>query len=90
MPPLRLLPPGRVAVPFDVSRQHLGFDTFELVEQVLVSHRFTRDGDGGRYHRENSRTGPGRRGSGQAAGGPPVPSPASPTTPTCGPSSPVE
>ncbi|MGW7171575.1 class I SAM-dependent DNA methyltransferase [Streptomyces xanthophaeus] len=66
VPPLRFLPPGQVAVPFDVSEQHLGFDTFDLVEQILVSHHFTRDGhdggdggDGGdgdgRYRRENSR-----------------------------------
>ncbi|MFD3665382.1 class I SAM-dependent DNA methyltransferase [Streptomyces sp. NPDC058659] len=57
VPPLRLLPPGQVAVPFDVSEQHLGFDTFDLVEQMLVSHHFTRDGDGDdiRYRRDNSR-----------------------------------
>lgn len=55
MPPLRLLPPGQVAVPFDVSRQHLGFDTFDLVEQILVSHHFTRDGDDSHYRRETSR-----------------------------------
>jgi SAM-dependent methyltransferase len=54
VPPLRFLPPGQVAVPFDVSEQHLGFDTFDLVEQILVSHHFTRDGDD-RYHRNNSR-----------------------------------
>ncbi|MFF4870580.1 class I SAM-dependent DNA methyltransferase [Streptomyces sp. NPDC090109] len=55
VPPLRSLPPGQVAVPFDVSERHLGFDTFDLVEQVLVSHHFTRDGDDGRYRRGNSR-----------------------------------
>ncbi|MFJ2264496.1 class I SAM-dependent DNA methyltransferase [Streptomyces sp. NPDC087844] len=55
VPPLRFLPPGQVAVPFDVSEQHLGFDTFDLVEQILVSHHFTRDGDDGRYRRGNSR-----------------------------------
>ncbi|MFD4675480.1 class I SAM-dependent DNA methyltransferase [Lentzea sp. NPDC058450] len=54
VPPLRFLPPGQVAVPFDVSEHHLGFDTFDLVEQVLVSHHFTRDGDG-QYRRSNSR-----------------------------------
>ncbi|MFI5866766.1 class I SAM-dependent DNA methyltransferase [Streptomyces sp. NPDC051546] len=53
VPPLRLLPPGQVAVPFDVSEQHLGFDTFDLVEQILVSHHFTREG--GHYRRDNSR-----------------------------------
>lgn len=53
VPPLRLLPPGQVAVPFDVSERHLGFDTFDLVEQVLVSHHFTLED--GRYRRGNSR-----------------------------------
>ncbi|MYV54439.1 class I SAM-dependent methyltransferase [Streptomyces sp. SID3212] len=61
VPPLRFLPPGQVAVPFDVSERHLGFDTFDLVEQILVSHHFSRegsdggDGDDGRYRRDNSR-----------------------------------
>lgn len=55
VPPLRFLPPGQVAVPFDVSEHHLGFDTFDLVEQILVSHHFTQDGDDGRYCRNNSR-----------------------------------
>ncbi|MET9826421.1 class I SAM-dependent methyltransferase [Streptomyces sp. NPDC006349] len=55
VPPLRFLPPGQVAVPFDVSGHHLGFDTFDLVEQVLVSHHFTRDGDAGGYRRDSSR-----------------------------------
>ncbi|MEW1758458.1 class I SAM-dependent methyltransferase [Streptomyces cyaneofuscatus] len=55
LPPLRSLPPGQTAVPFDVSERHLGFDTFDLVEQTLVSHHFTRDGDDGRYRRGNSR-----------------------------------
>ncbi|MGW7165068.1 class I SAM-dependent DNA methyltransferase [Streptomyces sp. NPDC054884] len=57
VPPLRFLPPGQVAVPFDVSERHLGFDTFDLVEQILVSHHLTLDGDGddGRYRRDASR-----------------------------------
>ncbi|RCG15682.1 class I SAM-dependent methyltransferase [Streptomyces diacarni] len=55
VPPLRFLPPGQVAVPFDVSEQHLGFDTFDLIEQILVSHHFTRDGDDGRYRQDASR-----------------------------------
>lgn len=54
VPPLRLLPPGQVAVPFDVSEHHLGFDTFDLAEQLLVSHHFTQDDDG-RYRRGASR-----------------------------------
>ncbi|MFH9856247.1 class I SAM-dependent DNA methyltransferase [Streptomyces althioticus] len=55
VPPLRFLPPGQVAVPFDVSERHLGFDTIDPVEQLLVSHHFTRDGEDGRYRREASR-----------------------------------
>ncbi|MFE9836822.1 class I SAM-dependent DNA methyltransferase [Streptomyces sp. NPDC005551] len=55
VPPLRFLPPGQTAVPFDVSDGHLGFDTFDLVEQILVSHHLTRDGDDGRYRRDASR-----------------------------------
>ncbi|MFD4797821.1 class I SAM-dependent DNA methyltransferase [Streptomyces anulatus] len=55
VPPLRFLPPGQVAVPFDVSDRHLGFDTFDLVEQILVSHHFTREGDDGHYRRADSR-----------------------------------
>ncbi|GAA4489420.1 class I SAM-dependent methyltransferase [Actinoallomurus oryzae] len=55
VPPLRFLPPGQVAVPFDVSERHLGFDTFDLVEQMLVSHHLTRDGEDGRYRRGSSR-----------------------------------
>lgn len=55
VPPLRHLPPGQVAVPFDVSERHLGFDTFDLIEQVLVSHHFTRDPADGTYRRDNSR-----------------------------------
>ncbi|MFF9076183.1 class I SAM-dependent DNA methyltransferase [Streptomyces sp. NPDC014872] len=55
VPPLRFLPPGQVEVPFDVSERHLGFDTFDLAEQILVSHHLTRDGDDGRYRRSESR-----------------------------------
>jgi len=54
VPPLRLLPPTQTAVPFDVSERHLGFDTFDLVEQLLVSHHFTREEDGG-YRRGSCR-----------------------------------
>ncbi|MGW2173086.1 class I SAM-dependent DNA methyltransferase [Streptomyces sp. NPDC001705] len=55
VPPLRRLPPGQVAVPFDVSDRHLGFDTFDLVEQMQVSNHFTRDENTGQYRRDNSR-----------------------------------
>jgi SAM-dependent methyltransferase len=54
VPPLRFLPPGQLGVPFDVSQRHAAFDTFDLVEQILVSHHFTRDDDG-RYRRDRSR-----------------------------------
>lgn len=53
--PLRFLLPGQVAVPFDVADRHLGFDTLDLVEQILVSHHLTRGGDDGRYRRDSSR-----------------------------------
>ncbi|GGU52704.1 methyltransferase [Streptomyces albospinus] len=33
VPPLRFLPPGQVAVPFDVFVRHIGFGPFDLVEQ---------------------------------------------------------
>jgi SAM-dependent methyltransferase len=46
VPPLRLLPPGQVAVPFDVSEAHTGFDTFDLATQACHSHHYTRQPDG--------------------------------------------
>jgi len=46
VPPLRRLPPGQVAVPFDVSEEHTGFDTFDLVTQQSQSHHYTRTADG--------------------------------------------
>lgn len=46
VPPLRRLPPGQVAVPFDVSETHTGFDTFDLVTQESQSHHYTRTADG--------------------------------------------
>ncbi|MGV9320230.1 class I SAM-dependent DNA methyltransferase [Streptomyces sp. NPDC003660] len=55
VPPLRLLPPTQSTVPFDVSAGHIGFDTFDLVDQILVSHHLTRDGEDGRYRRSASR-----------------------------------
>ena len=47
VPPLRMLVPGQVAVPFDVSEQHTGFDTFDVVTQACTSHHYTRAADGG-------------------------------------------
>ncbi len=46
---------GHVDARPDVSERHLGFDTFDLVGQTLVSHHFTRDGDAGRYRRGTCR-----------------------------------
>lgn len=46
VPPLRRLPPTQSAVPFDVSDDHVGFDTFELATQRSTSHHFTRTADG--------------------------------------------
>ncbi|MEU3555848.1 class I SAM-dependent DNA methyltransferase [Streptomyces fragilis] len=52
--PLRRMPPGQTAVPFDVSERHLGFDTIDMTDQLLVSHHFVLEEDG-RYRRGNSR-----------------------------------
>jgi SAM-dependent methyltransferase len=46
VPPLRRLPPGQLAAPFDVSAGHLGFDTYDLVTQECVSHHYRRRDDG--------------------------------------------
>jgi hypothetical protein len=46
VPPLRRLPPGQTAVPFSVDDDHLGFDTFDVVEQMSVSHHYWRLPDG--------------------------------------------
>ena len=41
VPELRRLPPGQLACPFEVAERHLGFDTYDLVHQHLVSHHYT-------------------------------------------------
>jgi SAM-dependent methyltransferase len=46
VPPLRSMPPGQTAVPFDVSEGHLGFDTYDVVTQECTSHHYTREPDG--------------------------------------------
>ena len=46
VPPLRMLVPGQVAVPFDVSEAHTGFDTFDVVAQTCISHHYTKGDDG--------------------------------------------
>ncbi|MFM7146619.1 MAG: hypothetical protein ACKOW5_09825 [Actinomycetales bacterium] len=46
VPPLRQFVPGQVAVPFEVSKEHTGFDTFDVVTQECTSHHYTTDPDG--------------------------------------------
>ena len=47
VPGLRRLPPGQVAVPFDVSAAHTGLDTYDdLVSQQATSHHYSREPDG--------------------------------------------
>ena len=46
VPPLRRLPPGQSAVPFDVGDHHLGFDTYDLTTQRGTSHHYSRGQDG--------------------------------------------
>jgi SAM-dependent methyltransferase len=40
VPDLQRLPPGETARPFRVGEHHLGFDTFDLVNQRLTSHHY--------------------------------------------------
>jgi SAM-dependent methyltransferase len=46
VPPLRRLPPGQIAVPFDIGEGHVGFDTYDVVTQASESHHYRRDPDG--------------------------------------------
>lgn len=39
-PDLRRLPPTASGVPFEITADHLGFDTFDLVHQRLTSHHY--------------------------------------------------
>jgi SAM-dependent methyltransferase len=56
VPSLRRLPPGQVAVPFDLSEGHLGFDTYDLVTQQAASHHYYLAADGtARYGVHNFR-----------------------------------
>ena len=45
VPELQRLPRGERFVPFSVTARHLGFDEYDLVEQGLVSHHYSIDGD---------------------------------------------
>ncbi len=46
VPGLQRLPPGETAKPFTVSEDRLGFDTYDIARQGLVSHHFWRADDG--------------------------------------------
>jgi SAM-dependent methyltransferase len=46
VPALQRLPFGETIRPFDVSENHVGFDEFDLVNQGLVSHHYSRNADG--------------------------------------------
>ncbi|MGH6971595.1 MAG: class I SAM-dependent DNA methyltransferase [Caulobacteraceae bacterium] len=47
---LRRVPPGATVLPFDVSPNHLGFDTLDVVNQRGVSHHYmVADGRGGHF-----------------------------------------
>jgi len=46
VPAIRRLPPGQLAVPFDVGERHLGFDTYDLATQAGISHHYWPDEDG--------------------------------------------
>ncbi|UMG92666.1 class I SAM-dependent methyltransferase [Nocardioides sp. TF02-7] len=54
VPDLRRLPPAQQAVPFDLSPEHVGFDTYDVAEQLLTSHHFHREPDGS-YRRSSGR-----------------------------------
>ena len=44
VPDLQRLPPGALALPFDVSPSHLGFDEIDVATQRGVSHHYFIDG----------------------------------------------
>ncbi|WP_314174440.1 class I SAM-dependent DNA methyltransferase [Streptomyces winkii] len=46
VPDLQRLPPGETAQPFHVGEHHLGFDTFDLARQRMVSHHYRIADDG--------------------------------------------
>ena len=57
VPGIRRFPPGQVAVPFDVTDRHVGFDTYDMVTQQGTSHHYSRELDDGepRYGYSNFR-----------------------------------
>jgi len=46
VPGIRRFPPGQTAVPFAVTDQHLGFDTFDMATQQGTSHHYRRQKNG--------------------------------------------
>jgi SAM-dependent methyltransferase len=42
IPRLQRLPPGETIIPFDLSETHLGFDEYDVVNQGLVSHHYSK------------------------------------------------
>ena len=46
VPRLQRLPPGETILPFDVSETHLGFDEYDVANQGLISHHYSK-ADGG-------------------------------------------
>jgi SAM-dependent methyltransferase len=46
LPDLQRLPFGETIRPFHLSERRLGFDTYEVANQGLISHHYTRDADG--------------------------------------------
>jgi SAM-dependent methyltransferase len=46
LPDLQRLPFGETIRPFALSERHLGFDTYDVVDQGLISHHYTRRADG--------------------------------------------
>lgn len=53
VPGLRSLPPGQTAVPFEVSADHVGIDTYDTDRQLLTSVHLNRQPDGS-YRRFDS------------------------------------
>ena len=49
IPDLRRLPHGETAVVFDLSPNHWGVDVYDVAEQGLISHHFTRVGEAIEY-----------------------------------------
>jgi SAM-dependent methyltransferase len=46
LPDLQRLPFGETIRPFDLTESHLGFDTYDIANQGLISHHYTRAADG--------------------------------------------